>query len=106
MLSEVAAALTHFWRRWSETGGNCSLTVTQAELYKGSRIADPEGIEVIYRKDNQLLCVSHHQPRGEQFLQSTSTSCSGYWCMDLIVVQLMRTLYSCSACRYSLLISG
>lgn len=85
------------------------MTVTQAELYKPkeSRIADPEGTEeVIYRKDNQLLYVSHHQPRGEQFLQSASTSCSGYRCMDLIVVQLMRTLHSCRACRYSLRISG
>lgn len=51
----------------------------QRELHrpKERRIAHPEGRVIIFRKDNQLLCVSHHQPRGEQFLQSTSTSARG-----------------------------
>lgn len=79
---------------------------TEPHRPKERRIAHPEGRAIIFRKDNQLLCVSHHQPRGEQFLQSTSTSARRSLCMGLIVAQLMRTSDNYRACRCSSHVSG
>lgn len=80
---ECSVCLLQFWpiskrdgRRNVESA--CGLESQTEELHspKERRIAHLEGRAVIFRKGNQLLCVSHHQPRGEQFLQFASTSAS------------------------------
>lgn len=95
---ECSGSLLQSWpsikkddQKWEEAAHGLESQTEELYSPKERRIAHPEGRAVIFRKDNWLLYVSHHQPRGEQFLPFTSTSTSRYQCMDLIVVQLMRT---------------
>lgn len=96
---ESSVSLLQFWpiikrdgQKQEESARGLESQTEELHSSKERRIAHPEGRAVILRKNNQLLYVSHHQPRGEQFLQFTSTSATRYRYVDLIVVQLMRTL--------------